>query len=557
MKRFFLFFLFLAFSLSFGEDLKLFPSSKTLELSAREPFELNILVKIPKDSHIYSKNESKLGLPTELKLKLPEGYKLLDTSWDAPIKENYDGAESLVYKNQFNILAKILPAPKLEEGSTKFEIELSYLLCNTSCIPAESKASFEIATKASFAKDTNAGSKLLLMILGAFLGGMILNLMPCVFPVIALKILSFAKDANESRKLAIKNSLYYCLGIILSLLALGGALALLKTFGFQLGWGFQLQEPIFVALLAIVFFTLGLALMGYLEIGAGLAAKFAGGKGSFSAGVLAVLAASPCTAPFMGVALGFALASDSGILEIFCIFFAMGLGMALPYIVLSAVPVFAKLLPKPGAWMETLKNILALPLFLTVIWLLWVFTKQCGADGLAYLLFSIFLVFLSLFILRNWGSPLRSKFSRILAKIFALLFFILAIFFAFNASKKESASEENANSWSDERVSALQAEGKIVYVDFSAAWCATCLTNKKVVLDTKFIKDYFEKNNVILLHADWTNRNAKIANKLAEFNRSGVPLNIVYPKDKNSKPIILPEILTKEAVIEAIDKAKR
>lgn len=567
------------------------------ELEAGKPFELIAEFNIPKDSYIYANEGSEIGLPTEVKLKLPPNFKAEKFAFPKASEKIEDGRKILYYPKSFKISALLTPPKDFDKPSAEIEAEASWLVCGKLCIPesANSKitlvfsksgktqseakgepiasesdgksesGNFEIVLPQAKTADSNS---LWIAIFGAFLGGMILNLMPCVFPVISLKVLSFAKDADKSRKSAVKNALYYSLGIILSFVFLAILLLWLKSVGRKLGWGFQLQEPIFVGFLTLLFTVMALSLAGVFEIGAGLAnlgtaaSKSSGAKAALFSGVLAVAVASPCTAPFMGSALGVALASSISWFSTLLIFVFLGVGMALPYVLISAIPQAAKLMPKPGMWMETFKQILSFPLFATAIWLVWIFTKQCGADSMAELLLAVLSIAFALWIFGKYSPPYNKLKFRIFAYVGLLVFALLSVFLTINASsfaKTQSGEEVNLsdNTWSSQKVEMLRKKGKIVFVDFTASWCFTCLANKKAALDLSSTRELFEKNNVAFLVADWTNRNAAIARELAKFNRSGVPLNVVYPADLSREPIVLPTILTPAAIDEAIDKAKQ
>lgn len=604
-----LFFIFLLSSLSLlaeGVKFELLPVERQIE--AGSSFELAAEFKIPEGEYIYASEGSDIGLPTEVELILPKGFRAGKFAYPKPEEKTEGGQKILYYPKTFKIAAAVETSGDLKAGKAQIEAKASWLACGELCVPESASSKIELsiaspsggagggkagenaakkaaanAKNAESAGESPANSKpfesiaaeeaspgsnsLFFALLGAFLGGMILNLMPCVFPVISLKVLSFAKDAGKSRAAAVKNALYYSLGIVLSFAFLALILLWLKSLGHELGWGFQLQEPIFVGLLSLLFVVMALSLAGVFEFGAQFAklgaigAKGSGAKAALFSGILAVAVASPCTAPFMGSALGVALASSISWFSTLLIFAFLGLGMALPYVLISAIPQIARLLPKPGMWMETFKQILAFPLLATAIWLVWIFTKQCGADSMAELLLALLSMSFALWIFGKYSPPYNKLKFRIFAYIGLALFSLLSIYLAVNAARAPAQLPQRVdlsdNSWSPEKVEALRREGKIVFVDFTASWCFTCLANKKAALDLPSTRELFEKNNVALLIADWTNRNAKIARELAKFERSGVPLNVVYPADLSKKPIVLPTILTPQAIDEAIDKARQ
>jgi thiol:disulfide interchange protein DsbD len=406
-------------------------------------------------------------------------------------------------------------------------------------------------------------ASLLLILVSAFVGGMILNLMPCVFPVLSLKILGFVQQAGENRAKIRNHGFVFAAGVLASFWALAGLLLALRAGGAQLGWGFQLQSPAFVGGMALLIFVLGLSMAGVFEIGASLtrlgsAGGSAEGYGSsFFSGVLATAVATPCTAPFMGSALGYAISQPAW--ESMLVFSFLGAGMATPYLLLSLNPQLLKRLPRPGAWMETLKQVLSFPLFATVIWLVWVFGLQTGIDGATGLLGAMLFLGLSGWIVGRWNAYSISPRTRLVTRGIALLAIAAGLALAWNASQFSApamgaAGEGKAavwQPWSAEKVNALVAEGKPVFVDFTAAWCLTCQVNKRTVLHRESIENAFREKGVELLVADWTNQDPAIAKQLEALNRSGVPVYALY-KAGAKTPELLPELLTEGIVLEAL-----
>lgn len=554
MRTFLFFILSIASCLASTVNLSL--KTEAQKIAPNEEFTVLASFEIPQGAYIYGKSSGETGLPTKLEWVLPQGFEKISEDWQKPEEKIEEGLKALIYKGNMQVLAKF-KAGKDFSKPQEIALKASWLKCSNMCMP-ESKTA-----KILIEPDSSSSNALAFTMLGAFLGGIILNLMPCVFPVIGLKILSFAKDAQKTRKTALINAAFYSVGIIISFCALAGILTWLKSLGNSLGWGFQLQEPLFVAFLILLFFAMGLAFAGVFELGASLSSlgnltSQKDGKGAaFFSGVLAVLVASPCTAPFMGSALGVALASNASIATTFSIFMSIGLGMAFPYVLLSAVPRLARRIPKPGAWMETFKQFLAFPLFATAIWLVWVFLKERNADALMQMLFSALILAFALWIFGKYSPPVNSRKKRMFA--FASLAILGAVSVALavkSATFKLPETLAAQNHSIESQIEELRKSGKIVYADFTASWCITCIANKKAVLHTKKIEDFFKENNVALLTFDWTNKNAQIGEFLKKFGRSGVPFNIVYPADLKKEPVILPEILTPNAVIDAIDKAK-
>lgn len=554
MRTFLFFILSIASCLASTVNLSL--KTEAQKIAPNEEFTVLATFEIPQGAYIYGKSSGETGLPTKLEWVLPQGFEKISEDWQKPEEKIEEGLKALIYKGNMQVLAKF-KAGKDFSKPQEIALKASWLKCSNMCMP-ESKTA-----KILIEPDSSSSNALAFTMLGAFLGGIILNLMPCVFPVIGLKILSFAKDAQKTRKTALINAAFYSVGIIISFCALAGILTWLKSLGNSLGWGFQLQEPLFVVFLILLFFAMGLAFAGVFELGASLSSlgnltSQKDGKGAaFFSGVLAVLVASPCTAPFMGSALGVALASNASMSATFSIFISIGLGMAFPYVLLSAVPRLARRIPKPGAWMETFKQFLAFPLFATAIWLVWVFLKERNADALMQMLFSALILAFALWIFGKYSPPVNSRKKRMFA--FASLAILGAVSVALavkSATFKLPETLAAQNHSIESQIEELRKSGKIVYADFTASWCITCIANKKAVLHTKKIEDFFKENNVALLTFDWTNKNAQIGEFLKKFGRSGVPFNIVYPADLKKEPVILPEILTPNAVIDAIDKAK-
>jgi thiol:disulfide interchange protein DsbD len=401
----------------------------------------------------------------------------------------------------------------------------------------------------------------------AFVGGIILNLMPCVFPVLFIKGLSLVQSSGEEKRHQRGHGLVYTLGIVVSFWVLVGALLGLRAAGSTLGWGFQFQSPVFLALMASLLFFLGLSLAGQFEIGltltsagGSLAAK-QGYAGSFFTGVLAVIVATPCTAPFMGAAVGFALAQSA--LVTFAIFTALALGLALPYLLLTLQPAWTRLLPRPGAWMEVLKQATAVPIFGTVIWLVWVLAQTRGAEAVAAVLFAFLLLAIAGWIMGRWpakGIPSVAAGLVIAGAIAVCLFGVTTLAshsLAATTSEPAAAGAVQWEPWSQAAVDKYRAAGRPVFVDFTASWCLSCQVNERVALRTAPVDAAFKKANVALLKADWTNRDDAIANALTSLGRSGVPAYALYSSNASeTAPALLPEALTPGIVIDAVHRAE-
>lgn len=401
----------------------------------------------------------------------------------------------------------------------------------------------------------------------ALLGGIILNLMPCVFPVLSIKILSLSQQLGGDRREMRHHGYVYTAGVLISFAVISGLLLALRAGGEALGWGFQFQSPTFVMLMALLFFALGLMLSGVMTFGAsligvgqGLGAK-PGMSGSLFTGVLATLAATPCTAPFMGAAVGYAITASP--VSALAVFLALGFGLALPYLLLTLVPGALAWLPKPGAWMERLKQVFAFPMYAAAIWLVWVLAQQSGASGvLAALAAMLLLAFAAWLYETTKGLKQRGRLvgASVVAVLLAAALVGLPRLLPPAGSGPAMAAVDNAlipsEPFSPERVAALRAEGRPVFVDFTAAWCITCLVNEELVFTDDGVAKAFATADVALLIADWTNRDPVITEALAEHGRSGVPLYLFYPNDGGA-PAILPQVLTVGNVLQAVEAAQR
>lgn len=390
-------------------------------------------------------------------------------------------------------------------------------------------------------------------LLGALLGGLILNLMPCVFPVLAIKVVGFTRHADDRRGHRI-SGLAYTAGVVVSFLLLAAVMLALRAAGQQLGWGFQLQSPLVVASLAALFTLIGLNLAGVFEFGSFLPSRVAGFQArhpvldSFLTGVLAVAVASPCTAPFMGASLGLAVGLPAP--QALAIFAALGLGMALPYLAASWVPAVARWLPRPGAWMETFRRLMAFPMFAAVAWLVWVLGQQSGIDGAGALL--ALLVALSMVV---WALTLRGRTrlalaSLALASLAGLAWTTGSAITRTPPTGAIAAAQGRWQPWSAERVRDLVAGGQPVFVDFTAAWCVTCQYNKKTTLSDAGVLAAFDAEGFTLLRADWTRRDPAITAALAQLGRNGVPVYVVYRPGR--APVVLSEVLGVQEVRAAI-----
>jgi thiol:disulfide interchange protein DsbD len=411
-----------------------------------------------------------------------------------------------------------------------------------------------------------AGSLTLIMAMAlALAGGLILNLMPCVLPVLSVKAIALIEHSEVSPRVSRRHGLAYTAGVLASFAALAGALIALRAGGSEIGWGFQLQSPVVVTLLAYVLFALALSLSGVLVIGTRLAGMGHGlasrprYAGSFFTGALATVAATPCTAPFMGVAIGFALTQPPA--TALLVFEALGLGLALPFLVLSVVPAWRRLLPRPGPWMERLRQALALPLYASVAWLVWVASRQVGPDGVALILAGLVLIAFAAWLHQRTRAA-STRWRRVALPL-ALACVAAAVaagplaggtLFASAGVTSPTGAGVKWEPFTPKRLAELRAQGTPVFVNFTAAWCITCLVNERVALHSPAVAQVFARKGVVYLKADWTSKSPEIAALLESFGRSGVPLYVVYGRSAAGTPQVLPQILSETGLIEAIEK---
>ena len=459
----------------------------------------------------------------------------------------------------------------LERTTELAQIKVTYQGCADAglCYPPETKsflwhmASGEIqagslaptssALDSSDDASSSTGIGLLAAIAFAFLGGIILNVMPCVFPILSLKALSFTHGSADQHRRA---SLVYAAGVIVSFMALATVLVVIQQTGQLIGWGFQLQNTGFVIGLAYLFTVMGLSLNGLIHLGTSMMnvgqslTEQDGDAGNFFTGVLAVVVASPCTAPFMGTALGYALTQP--IVVTLVVFAALGAGMALPMVILSHSSAAVRALPKPGPWMDTAKNVLAFPLYLTSVWLLWVAGNQAGVNTMALALSG--LVFLALAAYVYGDTNLRKGLSITLVAG--------AAFLAIPSENKAGSSDSSRTlskgqiAWSASVLDDYIARGDPIFVDVTADWCITCLANEAAVLFTPDMERAFIDADIHYMIADWTDYDADIGRFVQSHGRSGIPLYVMYPRGIGSTPVILPQLLTRDIVVTAIENAR-
>jgi thiol:disulfide interchange protein len=516
---------------------------------------------------------------TRLRLLSGEGVALGTPQWPeaTPHVDDHFG-EVMVYFDQVEVP---LPLRRSRGEPLSVQLEVEIQGCQTDGIcyppmtrrlvvplpaadPASLVADLGTAPTSSNSENPDAPPAWWLAILMALAGGVILNLMPCVLPVLSLKVLGVAGRLDD-RAAARRHAHWYTLGVLLSFAAVGLAVLALRQAGLALGWGFQLQQPLVVTVLAWVMLAVGLSLSGLYQIGGGLAGvgqsltEQGGARGDFFTGVLAVVVATPCTAPLMGPALAFAFTAPTTLA--LAVFLALGLGLALPFLLIGWVPALARLLPRPGAWMDTFKQLLAFPMYLTAVWLLWVLAKQRGADAIGLALIGATLIGLAGWALahaqvrqRRWGRPLA-----LLALLLALwpLAEIARIVPATTTSDStDAAAADGSLPYSADRLAALRKEGRVVFVNMTADWCVTCKANEKTVLSTVSFKESLQAAGAVYLKGDWTNVDPAITAFLDAHGAVGVPLYVVFPRG-GGEGRRLPTVLTPSIVEEALRDAAR
>ena len=501
----------------------------------------------------------------------------------AGIVDNFDKPTIKIINDQLHISAKkdyyLEEAPELlsvllvtaaaEEQDQVKAIEFTarkkaVLAVTNSSLIEDVKETTAASSSDSPSVDTSAAPiSILYALLLAVAGGLVLNAMPCVFPVLSLKIVSLVESGNHNSTERRRHGIAYTAGVILSFLFIAGLLIALRFAGEQIGWGFQLQSPWFIAFLVYLLFVLGLSLSGFIELGSSLQNLGSGlgnkersssdWRGSFFTGVLATVVATPCTAPFMGTAMGFALGQSAVVALL--IFAAMGLGLALPFLLIAFIPFLANALPKPGNWMVRLKEFLAFPIYLTVIWLLWVFSRQTGGDAVALMLVGLVLVALALWIWRQTQFRDDAFMSRAVAAFILVAAIILALYAA-SVERNDivltdiATVESDAQEYTPERLQQALDNGEAVFVNMTADWCITCKVNERIALGTNKVKNAFAAQSITYLKGDWTNSDPVITEYLATFSRNGVPLYVYYAPGKTA--VVLPQILTPSIVIDAI-----
>lgn len=538
-----------------------------------QSFPVSIRLTMAEGWHTYSKDPGEAGVATHIIWDLPSGVSVSEISWPDPIAFDTSGVVSYGYSDKVDLVSHIsLPLNWPIGQVLEIKAKVQWLACKEICIPGEAPVALSLASgadakinaaynamfqakavsqKVSTQEEGGNNLSFWFAVVLAFVGGLILNLMPCVLPVVSLKVMNFVQHANNNPKVLWRHGLVFTGGILGSFWVLVGLLMALRAGGQQLGWGFQLQSPAFVAFLVVFLFIFALNMFGVFEVGSGLGrfARFSQGRGgymeSFLSGVLATVVATPCTAPFMGPALGFALTQP--LVSAFMVFTALALGLACPYLLLSANPRWMKWLPKPGAWMVTLKQFMGFPLLATALWLLWVLNLQTSADVVLKVLGALLVVALAYWVHGRWQCRVS---------LFVAVGVLGISLFWMKGELTVSHKNQMWIPFKKSEVVAYRKQGRAVFVNFTAAWCLTCQVNKKTTLQRPAVLKLLEQHQVVLMQADWTKKDPHITKILESFGRSGVPLYVFYPANRSLEPRILPTVLNPQIIRELLVQSK-
>ncbi len=584
---------------------------------AGSPFKLGVELVMPAGWHTYYKTSGDAGLPTTVKWNLPAGFVAGPLQWQKPTVFSEDGITTYGYKDKTLIATTVRPpASAPSGGKLTFSATVKWLQCNHLCVPGlqEAVLSLPTAVAGPVTPDNTAffatvgyegvptvgktgGIRVHILtdklsvqgavvepsnfgqyFLWAFIGGFLLNFMPCVLPVISLKLLGFVKQAGENSKRTFQLALAFTAGIMMSFALLGGLVIALQQAGYRVGWGFQFQSPVFVIVMTVIVLLLSLSLFGlfYLAPPPGsqslnpLAAK-EGLAGSFANGVLATTLSTPCTAPFLGTAVGFAFTEPPWV--IIAVFLTVGAGMASPYLFLTAKPGWMRFIPKPGEWMVKFKEALGFLLLATVVWLLQVLGAEVGYEPVLYLVAFLVVVSFAVWLGSSFSSLSSSAGRRALvwtvalATVAAGYYYLIARVAGLGAPPVKRSVQaalllqpSSKLQWLPFNVNLLDESlsgGKTVFLDFTAQWCLTCKVNEQAVLSNKTVVERMRALGVVAMKADWTRQDEQISNLLHKFGRWGVPLYVVFPAGSPDKPIVLPEVITVPLVLDALEKARQ
>jgi len=528
--------------------------------SEKQPFWVVAQFSIDPGWHIYGPKADQ-GAPLTLNWSLPQGIRILETLWPEP--------KNSVYEKDVWVLVKMeTDRPLLNH---KITLDTQWAACSKTCTLGEAHLDLNFPIEGDLVSEADLSYWLqkktidnnfswVLAVVFAFMGGIILNGMPCVLPVLSLKLFSLVRHQGLQRRQLLGHAAFFTAGVLTSFWIIAGFLALFKNQGQHLGWGFQLQSPTFIGFLSVIFFLLAMNMWGVFEVGTsfvGLEEKTLSLKNKTSAlsaflsGILACVVATPCSAPFMGTALGVAAIQAPFIS--FLIFTSLGLGLSFPFIMVCAFPKTLHWLPRPGSWMETLKQILGFALMATVLWLGWIFGHQQGVDGIFQLLCALLIVALGAWVYGRFGTT-----TRILSGLYGVSSLLAACFLIVTLTSRSPTSVPSIQweVYSPERLQSLREQGHPVFIDFTASWCLTCQVNKKIALQSESFTKKIKELGIVAMRADWTNRDPKITEALAEYGRNSIPLYVFHHGKETEPPVILPQILTPQILVDQLESIR-
>lgn len=582
------------------------------------PLKLGVHFKIPEGWHIYYREPGETGKPTEVIFTLPAGTTAGDGSkleWRQPSRFTDFGAVSYGYERDA-LIATNVTVTEVKAGTTSvtFRAHVTWLACHDECVQgsADVELTLPVATAGSAPQATNAdlfaglkagdaiqvgapkprvldGSPVevesmdggsssvgfLTALVFAFLGGLVLNLMPCVLPVLSFKILGFVHQSGQDSRKVFLHGLWYTAGTLASFAALAAAVVGLRSAGAMVGWGFQFQSPTFLVVLATIVLTMALSMFGLFYFNfrtsqglVGLSNK-SGYGGSFFTGVLATILATPCSAPFLGTAIGFAFVQPAVV--IVAIFLTIGIGLAAPYLVLSANPAWLRWIPKHGAWMETFKQTMGFLMLATVVWLVSIIAHQVGVAGIGWVLAFLLAVSFAAFLWSHLAGPMASDRRRLTVGITLVAALVGAYLYCVKPVTDKvglqpvqtgqvttpASSHVSFQPFTRADLDKALASGKVVFVDFTAQWCAVCQVNEKLAIDTPATRAALDRLGVVAIKADWTSPNDEIATVLASLGRHELPTYVIFPADPDAKPILLTTIISEKELIDALERAAK
>ncbi len=549
--------------------IQLLSSDKVFQENTPSSFFLRINIK--ERWHMYAPGDIDSGPASRIEWIVPEGFTVHNTQWPKAKEFEVNGLTGKGYEGRIGLSTVITPGKNVQAGDEALiKVRLHWVACDDICMFQVAQAELTLPvikahgtnrrtiTQESVEGEGDTLSKTFFALLCiAFAGGMLLNIMPCVLPVVSLKVLHLVQLSGGKKSSIVWHSAFFSLGIIIAFWALALVLIIFQGYGRQLGWGFQLQEPMFVAALAFIFTLFSLSLFGVFDFAGGIGslASFEKRKpgvwSAISNGILATLLSTPCTGPLLGTVLG--LAAVLAPLKAFLLFTAIALGMAAPYLLLAIFPAFLRFMPKPGSWMITFKELMGFLLLATVFWLAWVFVSQVGVSSLFTLFLGLFLTSIASWVYGRWGGLNRSMCRRGIARLITFIMLLLAAWTVYQAAKP--TDEIRSNSWekfNPDELDDYRHQGIPVFLDFTAKWCLICQPND-TLLNKQGIIDMFEAKGVVRMKADWTKKDPVITKYLRKFVRNGVPLYVLYEEDGKTF-WILPQILTKDVIVEYLDK---